>query len=156
MTASGTQLQKSAGNDTIATNIDLLPPAYFIDDTRTVTLWEEGMQQYSLTYAGLPMYITFSDFMNDIESIINKQYIQVDLTTVKYVGGIITQGGYYDAVLSVVLPLSNGSDDNQSTNSFKFNLTFHSWMTQFIVSLSNDSTGFQTILTDSGIPRVCI
>lgn len=107
-------------------------PAYTINDEQTVT-YTMNSDVYKVKYAGAAVSVDVTD-----SSSRSGGYVQVDLMTVRYVGGVLTQGGYYQQLTPVTQPL------------------IYSWMTQFTVALSNDSVTFLPIVNSTGVQQVDI
>ena len=76
--------------------------------------------------------------MSDQEALLKEQYVQVDLASVKYIGGVLLQGGYYEELIQGLFPYTE------------------SWVTDFVVSYSNDSATFYFYENDGGSVEVIL
>jgi len=106
------------------------PAAMMVHDREEVGFSIEG-RQYRLSYAGAPLIVKYEN-LNDAATVQREQYMQVDLAEPKLVGGILTQGGFYEEKLQNLFPKSI------------------TWVTEFALSASNDSYTFHWVKSDRG------
>lgn len=127
------------------------PPAYMVGDEEETLFKQNGkgfflyfklhcfqsfFSEYSLIYSGAPLKLTAED-LSDADTVKKSQFMQYDLATPKTVGGLLSQGGYFEEKL-------NGLFSRKET-----------WVTEFAISYSNDSKNFHFYLDKSDQPEVC-
>jgi len=129
--AEQTSWMKNGNRFQLSTDVEvtamMTPGAMMVEESQSIP-FKISNREYLLNYAGAPVRVE----SGDPDSVIRHQFVEVDLAQSKAIGGVISQGGFYEEQLLNLYPRSE------------------TWVTEFALSFSNNSIDFSWKLDEDG------